>query len=76
MDFDNILGLIVSSTDFNRGLLTGIISTIHTLVTESVIDDDVAITIIDRDFNHDDINLLRDSVFQLIDSKGNEDEDN
>lgn len=75
MSFDEILELIASSTDFNRGILMGVISTIHTLVTESAIDDDMAIAIIDRDFNHEDINLLRDSVLQLINSKGDKEKD-
>lgn len=72
MDFNEILELIASSTDFNRGVLTGIISTVHTLLTEDAIDDEMAIAILDRDFNHEDINLLRDSVLHMID---NEDED-
>ena len=76
MNFDTILELIASSTDFNRGVLTGIISTIHTLLTEDAIDEEMAIAILDRDFNHEDINLLRDSVLQLIDSEEeNEDEE-
>lgn len=71
MNFDDILELIAASTDFNRGILTGIISTVNTLYSESVIDEDIAISIIDKDFNHDDINLLRDSVLQMIkESKG------
>lgn len=74
MDFNEILELIASSTDFNRGVLTGIISTVHTLLTEDAIDEEMAIAILDRDFNHEDINLLRDSVLQLIDSE-DEDED-
>ena len=74
MDFNEILELIASSTDFNRGVLTGIISTIHTLLTEDAISDETAIAILDRDFNHEDINLLRDSVLQMIDSE-DEDED-
>ena len=76
MDFDTILELIASSTDFNRGILTGIISTIHTFLTEDAIDEEMAIAILDRDFNHEDINLLSDSVLQLIDSEEeNEDEE-
>lgn len=76
MDFNEILELIASSTDFNRGVLTGIISTIHTLLTEDAISDETAIAILDRDFNHEDINLLRDSVLQMIDSEGDEDDGN
>lgn len=76
MDFDTILELIASSTDFNRGVLTGIISTIHTLLTEDAISDEMAIAILDRDFNHEDINLLRDSVLQMIDSEEDEDDGN
>lgn len=76
MDFNEILELIASSTDFNRGVLTGIISTIHTLLTEDAISDETAIAILDRDFNHEDINLLRDSVLQMIDSKEDEDDGN
>lgn len=76
MDFDTILELIASSTDFNRGVLTGIISTIHTLFTEDAISDETAIAILDRDFNHEDINLLRDSVLQMIDNEEDEDDGN
>lgn len=76
MDFNEILELIASSTDFNRGVLTGIISTIHTLLTEDAISDETAIAILDRDFNHEDINLLRDSVLQMIDSEEDEDDGN
>lgn len=76
MDFNEILELIASSTDFNRGVLTGIISTIHTLLTEDAISDETAIAILDRDFNHEDINLLRDSVLQMIDNEEDEDDGN
>jgi len=76
MDFDTILEFIASFTDFNRGVLTGIISTIHTLLTEDAISDETAIAILDRDFNHEDINLLRDSVLQMIDSEEDEDDGN
>lgn len=75
MDFDTILELIASSTDFNRGVFTGIISTVHTLLTEDAIDEEMAIAILDRDFNHEDINLLRDSVLQLIDSEEEDEND-
>lgn len=68
--FTDILNTIASSSDFNRGFSTGMISTIDTLYSSSLIDKETVEAFVDRDFMFNDINLLRDYILDII--KGEE----